>query len=226
MGAAGMSCVLIGTKSLFRFGSIGCQFERCAIHRTPPLSALRRNSTRRLARSLTRQSCDTTYSRKAQFQAPPGNPETGDRAPTRTSATQQQHASIYIRVNKSEADFHKPGMHGGSVRAWANAWNAFGRTPSRGGRGRRAAMDLFGGVFFKLFIVIWCCFCYVLFLRTHKACRMYEAASCLIYLSTCMISRHPGDRASTRREGSFRRPPLADLALGPIPSSITPCAPR
>ena len=139
-----MSCVLIGTKSLFRFGSIGCQFERCAIHRTPPLSALRRNSTRRLARSLTRQSCDTTYSRKAQFQAPPGNPETGDRAPTRTSATQQQHASIYIRVNKSEADFHKPGMHGGSVRAWANAWDVSRRTLSRGPTPQRVGWTVTG----------------------------------------------------------------------------------
>ena len=45
-----------------------------------------------------------------------------------------------------KADFHKLGIYG-SVRVWANAWDAFRRTPSRGGRGRRAAVDLFRGVF-------------------------------------------------------------------------------
>ena len=38
------------------------------------------------------------------------------------------------------ADFHKPGIYE-SGRAWANAWDVFRRTPSRGGRGRRAAVD-------------------------------------------------------------------------------------
>ena len=57
-------------------------------------------------------------------------------------------ASIYIRVYTSEADFHKPGMYGGSMRVRANAWDVFCRTPSRGVRGRRAAVDLFRGVFF------------------------------------------------------------------------------
>ena len=47
----------------------------------------------------------------------------------------------------SEADFHNPGIYGGSVRVWANAWDVFRRTPSRGGRGSRAAVDLFRGVF-------------------------------------------------------------------------------
>ena len=49
----------------------------------------------------------------------------------------------------SEADFHIPGIYGGSVRVWANAWDVFRRTPSRGGRGCRAAVDLFRGVFFR-----------------------------------------------------------------------------
>ena len=39
-GAAGFSGVLIGTKSLFCFRSIGCQSESYAAHRTPPFSAL------------------------------------------------------------------------------------------------------------------------------------------------------------------------------------------
>ena len=37
-------------------------------------------------------------------------------------------------------DSHKPGIYG-SGREWANAWDVFRRTPSRGGRGRRAAVD-------------------------------------------------------------------------------------
>ena len=34
----------------------------------------------------------------------------------------------------------KPGIYG-SGQVWANAWDVFRRTPSRGGGGRRAAMD-------------------------------------------------------------------------------------
>ena len=40
LGAAEFSGILIGTKSLFCFRSIGCQYENYAAHRTPPLSAL------------------------------------------------------------------------------------------------------------------------------------------------------------------------------------------
>ena len=43
-------------------------------------------------------------------------------------------------------------MYGGSVRVWANAWDVFRRTPSRGGPGRRAAVDLFRGVFFQCLV--------------------------------------------------------------------------
>ena len=54
-----------------------------------------------------------------------------------------------------EADFHKPGIFGGSGRVYPNAWDVFRRVPSRGGRGRRAAVDLvvcFGwGGFFRAF---------------------------------------------------------------------------
>ena len=46
-----------------------------------------------------------------------------------------------------EADFHTPGTYTGSVRVRPNPWDVFHRTPSRGGRGRRAAVDLFRGVF-------------------------------------------------------------------------------
>ena len=59
---------------------------------------------------------------------------------------------IYIRVYTSEADFHKPGIYGGRVRVWANEWDVFHCTPSRGGRGRRAAVDIFRGVFFQCLV--------------------------------------------------------------------------
>ena len=54
-----------------------------------------------------------------------------------------------------EADFHKPGIYG-SGRAWAKEWDMLRRAPSRGGRGRRAAVDIVAyferGGFFIVFI--------------------------------------------------------------------------
>ena len=55
-----------------------------------------------------------------------------------------------------EADFHKPGIYGGSVRVWATAWDAFRRAPNRVGRGRREAAYFvvrfgWGGFFFFFF---------------------------------------------------------------------------
>ena len=43
----------------------------------------------------------------------------------------------------SEADFNKPEIYGGRVRVWATEWDVFHCTPSRGGRGRRSAADIF-----------------------------------------------------------------------------------
>ena len=54
-----------------------------------------------------------------------------------------------------EADFHKHGIYG-SGQVWANAWDVFRLVPSRGGRGRRAAVDFvvcFGwDGFFRVFL--------------------------------------------------------------------------
>ena len=65
---------------------------------------------------------------------------------------------FYLLRELYEADFHKPGICG-SVRVWANAWDVFRRTLSRGGRGRRAAVDfvvcLAGGGFFRAFFSIF-----------------------------------------------------------------------
>ena len=108
-------------------------------------------------------------SRNAQCQAPPDNPETGDtyvyqqrktklRWPESSIEHQNVHrrrsssssASIYIRVYTSEADFHKPEIYGGRVRVWTTEWDVFHCKPSRGGRGRRAAVHIFRGVFFSV----------------------------------------------------------------------------
>ena len=71
------------------------------------------------------------------------------------------------------------------MRVWANAWDVFRRTPSRGGRGRRAAVDFVegfrcGGVYFLCFLVFW--FFVFFFERTRPAASM--RTPCLIYLST------------------------------------------
>ena len=63
------------------------------------------------------------------------------RAPKRIQQAAQQQQCGYIYVYTSEADFHKSGVYGGSVRVWAAAWDVFRRAPSRVGRGGRAAVD-------------------------------------------------------------------------------------
>ena len=125
---------------------------------------------------------------KAQCQAPPDNPEIGhsyhsSREITCAGEIIEQHqtytsgtAAVRVRMYTSETDFNKPGIYGGSVRVWANPWDVFHRTPSRGGRGRLFAMIYFvvcfgcGGIFpcFSLRFI------YVL--RTHTAYCKYEDA--------------------------------------------------
>ena len=82
-------------------------------------------------------------------------------------------ASIYIRVYTSEADFRKPEIYRGRVRLWATEWDVFHCTPSRGGRDRRAAVDIFRGVFFS----VWWDFVFfsLSLLRTHTAYCKYES---------------------------------------------------
>ena len=107
-------------------------------------------------------------SRKAQCQAPLDNPETGDTyeyhsrerqncagqkkivhsTKTYTGGTAAAAVRVYTYVYTSEADLHKPGIYGGRVRVWATEWDVFHCTPLRGSRGRRAAVDVFRGVFF------------------------------------------------------------------------------
>ena len=60
------------------------------------------------------------------------------RTRTNTSGTA---AAVWVCMYTSEADFHKPGIYGGSARVWATAWDVFRRAPPRVGRGGRAAVD-------------------------------------------------------------------------------------
>ena len=71
-------------------------------------------------------------------------------------------------------------MYGGSVRVWANAWDLFRRTPSRGGRGRRSAVELFRGVFFQRLVAFRVFFSSLSFLQTHTA-----YCKCEQYLASC-----------------------------------------
>ena len=87
-----------------------------------------------------------------------------------------------VRVYTSEADFHKPEIYGGRMRVWATEWDVFHYTPSRGGRGRRAAVDIFRGVFFLCLVGVR--FFFVSLLRTHTTYCKYEATSCLCLLYT------------------------------------------
>ena len=83
-------------------------------------------------------------------------------------------ASIYIRVYTSEADFHKPGkpgIYGGRVRVWANECDVFHCMQSRGGRGRRAAVDIFRCVFL-VFRGISCFLRFLYFERTRPTTSM------------------------------------------------------
>ena len=47
---------------------------------------------------------------------------------------------IFLFGVSLSVDFHEPGIYVGG-RVWANAWDVFRRTPSRGGRDCRGAVD-------------------------------------------------------------------------------------
>ena len=118
-----------------------------------------------------------------------------------------------------EADFYKPGIYG-SGRVWTNAWDVSRRTPSRGGRGRRADVDImvcFGwGGFFVLFS-----FYIFFFERTRPTASMRPPY--LIYISASNEARPReridrgrflplGKKASSYR-GTYRVPLLISLSV-------------
>ena len=61
-----------------------------------------------------------------------------------------KHSSILLIERTARGRFHKLGIYG-SVRVWANAWYVFRGKQSRGGRGRRAAVDVLGVADFFVF---------------------------------------------------------------------------
>ena len=80
-----------------------------------------------------------------------------------------------------EADFHKPGICGSGC-VWANAWDVFRRAPSRGGRGRRADVDIVGCIGRGGLFVVFCFFRFFFFERTRPTSSMRP--TCLIYIFT------------------------------------------
>ena len=100
-------------------------------------------------------------------------------------------ASIYIRVYTSEADFHKPGIYGGSVRVWANAWDVFRRTPSRGGRGRRVAVNYSVVCFFSVrWDFVFFSVRVLFFERTRPAACMRPPLALFTPLLVCTLRKH------------------------------------
>ena len=78
-----------------------------------------------------------------------------------------------IYVLYYEADFHKPGIYGGSGRVWANTWDVFRRTPSREVVAVAAGCCGFRGGFWLRQDLVFFSF---YFLRMHTACCKYKAA--------------------------------------------------
>ena len=78
------------------------------------------------------------------------------------------------------------------MQVWATEWDVFHCTPSRGGRGRRAAVDIFRSA---LFFCVWWDF--VSFFRFLSFERTRPTAStrqpCLMYLATSILYPHPGE---------------------------------
>ena len=94
-----------------------------------------------------------------------------------------------------EADFHKPGIYG-SGRVRVNAWDVVFRAPSRGGRGRRAAVAFalcfgWGGLFRDYYFSD-----FFFSERTRPAASMRPP--CLIYLSASNEAR-PRERRDRGR---------------------------
>ena len=106
--AAGFLGVLIGTKSLFCFRSIAWNLKVMpnTAHRGSLLKeAGAAEDASRAAVHV--ESSDTMRSRKAQCQAPPDNPETGDTCRSRESRScageQREHQNEYKRHSSSSA---------------------------------------------------------------------------------------------------------------------------
>ena len=142
LDAAGLFRVLTGTKSFFCFRSILhviLKVMPLTAHRRSLLSAARSSSSRRhLARSSTVhvESFDTMRSWKAQCQAPPDSPETGntyiyhsregrrscagEKESTKTN-TSDTAAAVRVCMYTREGDVNNFGIYGGSVRGWVAA---------------------------------------------------------------------------------------------------------
>ena len=92
------------------------------------------------------------------------------------------------------------------MRVWATEWDVFHCMPSRGGRGRRAAVDIFRGVFFQCLVGFRSFFFrFLYFERTRPTASTRQP--CLMYLSTSTeaVFLPLGKKASSYR-GAYRVP--------------------
>ena len=176
------------------FCSIAWNFEIYAAHRRSLLQEAAAAAEDASRAAVHVESSDTMRSRKAQCQAPPGNPETGDTITVEKEAALARKVSTKTCTSSTAAVHHPPlrplpptrqslgrvvftvcesctrpiSTNPGSMEAceyWLTRGTCFRRTPSRSGRGRRAAVD---------FVV--CCECggiSFFLLRTHTACCKY-----------------------------------------------------
>ena len=80
-----------------------------------------------------------------------------------------------------EAHFHKPAIYG-SGQVWAKAWDVFCRTPSRGGRGRLAAVDIV--------VWFWCggILCFFSFSFSLNAHGLLQVRDCLASLTSLLVT--------------------------------------
>ena len=89
-----------------------------------------------------------------------------------------------------EADFHKPGIYR-SRRVWANAWDVFRRTPSRGGRGRRVAVNYSVVCFFSVrWDFVFFSVRVLFFERTRPAACMRPPLALFTPLLVCTLRKH------------------------------------
>ena len=102
---------LIGPNSLFCFTLIACSFEICAAHRR---SLLLQQAAAQDARTAVHESSGAVRSRKAQCQALPDNPETGDTYHTSSSrerscaVARKEKIEHQKNVSKRHSHHHPP----------------------------------------------------------------------------------------------------------------------
>ena len=96
---------LIGPKSLICFTLIACNIEICAAHRR---SLLKPAAAQYATRTAVHESSDAVRSRKAQYQAPSENPQTGDTKYKTSSSRERSYAGGEIENRSPRKSIQAP----------------------------------------------------------------------------------------------------------------------